>query len=127
MSTLFFMRHAESKANKARYLASQSDVSLTDEGAAAATEIAEEFMKQFKIEGIYASPQLRARQTAEPFSFLSSCNVIIDPALSEQHLGRFSGSTYKEAEDDPAFESDRSGPFLMLGRIGSQQNLVLPA
>lgn len=107
MPTLFFMRHAESEANKAKYLASQTDVSITEEGVKAAAEIAGEFLKDYSVDNIYASPQLRARQTATPFSGLSGLDVIVDPALSEQHLGRFTGMTYDEALADPYFESDR--------------------
>lgn len=107
MPTLFFMRHAESEANKAKYLASQTDVSITEEGAKAAAEIAGEFFKDYSVDNIYASPQLRARQTAAPFSGLSGLDVIVDPALSEQHLGRFTGMTYDEVLADPYFESDR--------------------
>ena len=108
MPTLFFMRHAESEANKAKYLASQTDVSITEEGAKAAEEIAGEFFRDFSVDNIYASPQLRARQTASPFSRISGLDVLIDPALSEQHLGRFTGMTYDEASTDPYFESDRT-------------------
>ncbi|MCK5201285.1 MAG: histidine phosphatase family protein [Spirochaetales bacterium] len=108
MPTLFFMRHAESEANKAKYLASQTDVPITEEGAKAAEKIAAEFFNDFSIDTIYASPQLRARQTAAPFSTHGGMDVNIDPAISEQHLGRFTGMTYNEALIDPYFESDRT-------------------
>jgi broad specificity phosphatase PhoE len=102
------MRHAESEANKAKYLASQTDVSITEEGVKAAEEIAGEFLRDYSVDNIYASPQLRARQTAAPFSSLSGLDILIDPALSEQHLGRFTGMKYDEALADPYFESDRT-------------------
>lgn len=107
MITLFFIRHAESEANKAKYLASQTDVPITDEGTKAAAGIADEFLTDYSVDTIYASPQLRARQTAAPFSSLSGLEVFVDPALSEQHLGRFTGMKYDEALADPNFESDR--------------------
>jgi len=108
MPTLFFMRHAESEANKAKYLASQTDVPITVEGSKAAAEIADDFLKDYSIDAIYTSPQLRARQTSKPFSRISILDIIIDPALSEQHLGRFTGMTYKEAREDPHFQSDNT-------------------
>ena len=46
------------------------------------------------------------RQTAEPFSRHTGLVPAVDPALAEQHLGRFSGMTYREAQEDPAYESD---------------------
>ena len=108
MPTLFFMRHAESEANKAKYLASQTDVPITTEGTRAAEGIAAAFLEDFSIDAIYASPQLRAKQTAEPFSRSCRLDVVIDSALSEQHLGRFTGMTFKEALDDPYFQSDNT-------------------
>ena len=102
------MRHAESEANKAKHLASQTDVSITSDGSKAANVIADEFFRDYSVDNIYASPQLRARQTAAPFSKRSGMDVLIDPALSKQHLGRFTGMTYNEALIDPYFESDRT-------------------
>ncbi len=106
MPTLFFMRHAESKANKARYLASQTDVSLTPEGMQAAFDVARDFLNDFAINSIIASPQLRACQTANPFEKMSGKKTEIDKALSEQHFGRFTGMSYDKVKLDPSYEKD---------------------
>ena len=104
--TLFFMRHAESEANRNRVLASQTDVPLTREGIQAAGSVAQEFIHDFKIDNIIASPQLRARQTAEPFEKISCIEAEIDPTISEQHFGRFTGMSYDTVKIDPSYERD---------------------
>jgi len=106
MPTFFFMRHAESKANKNRTLASQTDVSLTPFGMQGAFDIAREFLKDFEIDKIIVSPQLRACQTANPFEKMSDIKAEIDNALSEQHFGRFTGMSYDAVKLDPAYEKD---------------------
>jgi len=106
MPTLFFMRHAESAANRERILASQTDVSLTPEGMQGAYDIARDFLKDFSLDSIFVSPQLRACQTASPFEKMSGKKAEIDKALSEQHLGRFTGMSYDDVKLDTAYEKD---------------------
>jgi len=104
--TLFFMRHAESNANRNRILASQTDVSVTPKGMQDAFDIAREFLKEFVLDAIITSPQLRACQTANPFEKMSDLKAEIDKALSEQHFGRFTGMSYDDVKLDPAYEKD---------------------
>ena len=106
MPTLFFMRHAESLANRKRILASQTDVSLTPEGMQGAYDIAREFLKDFTLDSIIVSPQLRACQTASPFEQMSGKIAEINKAIAEQHLGRFTGMSYDDVKLDPAYEKD---------------------
>ncbi len=106
MPTLFFMRHAESTANKNRILASQTDVSLTPEGMQGAFDVAREFLRGFTIDSIITSPQLRACQTGNPFEKMSGIIAEIDVAVSEQHFGRFTGMTYDDVKIDPSYEKD---------------------
>jgi len=106
MPTLFFMRHAESFANRKRVLASQTDVSLTPEGMQGAYDIARDFLKDFSLDSIIVSPQLRACQTASPFEKMSGKKAEIDKALAEQHLGRFTGMSYDDVKLDTAYEKD---------------------
>ena len=106
MATLFFMRHAESEANKNRILASQTDISITPRGMEDAYNIAREFLKDIELNGIFSSPQLRACQTANPFEKMSGIKAEIDKAVSEQHFGRFTGMSYDAVKMDPAYEKD---------------------
>jgi len=106
MPKLFFMRHAESTANKNRTLASQTDVSLTPEGMQGAYDVAREFLRDFTIDSIITSPQLRACQTGNPFEKMSGIQAEIDVAVSEQHFGRFTGMSYDAVKIDPSYEKD---------------------
>lgn len=108
MPTLFFMRHAESEANRNRILASQNDVPLTPQGMESATEIAREFLKEYHIDSIIVSPQIRACQTASPFEQISGKKALIDKALAEQDLGKFTGMSYDEVKEEPGYEKDVS-------------------
>jgi broad specificity phosphatase PhoE len=106
MPTLFFMRHAESEANRNRILASQTDVSLTPEGMQGAFDVARDFLIFFNIDFIITSPQLRACQTGNPFEKMSGKKAEIDKSISEQHFGRFTGMSYDVVKLDPAYEKD---------------------
>ncbi len=106
MPTLFFMRHAESFANRERILASQTDVSLTPEGMQGAYDIARDFLKDFSLDLIFVSPQLRACQTASPFEKMSGKKAEIDKALAEQDVGRFTAMSYDAVKLDSAYEKD---------------------
>ncbi|RKX81628.1 MAG: histidine phosphatase family protein, partial [Spirochaetes bacterium] len=106
MPILFFMRHAESKANRNRTLASQTDVTITPQGMDDAYNIAREFLKDIELDGIISSPQLRACQTANPFEKMSGIKAEIDKSISEQHFGRFTGMSYDAVKMDPAYEKD---------------------
>jgi broad specificity phosphatase PhoE len=108
MTTLYFMRHAESEANLADILASQLDFPLTNKGENDALEIAKEVKQFHPIDHIISSPLLRAKQTAAPFEEEFDLTAFTDPDLIEQHLGKFSGKTYAELDSEPDYCHDRS-------------------
>ena len=108
MTTLYFVRHAESIANAQHLLAGRKDFPLSDIGKADALALAREFSQHYQIDALWCSPLLRAQQTAAPF--LNACNTPMqfDQRLIEQDLGRFSGLSYSQAEADPAYCTERS-------------------
>ena len=108
MTTLYFMRHAESEANLADILASQIDFPLTQKGMADAQEIADEFKQQYKIDCIISSPLIRAKQTAIPFEKEFNLISQTDQRIIEQDLGTFAGKTYAELESEPNYCHDRA-------------------
>lgn len=107
MTVLFFIRHAESVANARHLLAGRVDFPLSETGKADASALASEFSRSEKVDAIWCSPLLRAQQTAAPFVVACDAPLRIDDRLQEQHLGRFSGMTYAEAEADPSYCRDR--------------------
>ncbi len=108
MSTLYFIRHAESTANAQELLASQLDFPLSEKGKRDAGRIAGVFLKDTAIHRILCSPLTRARQTADPFSRGTGIPVEIDSRLIEQNLGKFSGLPYSGLELLADYIQDRS-------------------
>lgn len=108
MTTLYFMRHAQSEANLADILASQIDFPLTEKGHQDAEQIATEFCLLHSINKVIASPLARAQQTAAPFAQSLSLSIENEQMVIEQHLGIFSGKSYAEIDDEPHYCHDRS-------------------
>jgi len=108
MTTIYLMRHTESVANTLDILASRRDFPLSENGKIDAQALAQEFSTMEKVEVIWCSPLLRAQQTAAPFVTACNAPLRLDERLQEQHLGRFSGLSYAEAEADPHYCRDRT-------------------
>lgn len=108
MTTLYFMRHAQSEANLADILASQLDFPLTEQGHQDALGIAEEFQQQHQLSKLIVSPLSRAQQTAAPFAQLFDLTIADEPRVTEQALGKYAGKTYAELNDEPNYCHDRS-------------------
>jgi broad specificity phosphatase PhoE len=107
MKNLFFIRHAESQANVQNILASQIDFPLSKKGRQDAARIAEAFSQKQRIERIISSPLTRAVQTAEAFARLNNTAIERNDLLMEQHLGRYSGLTYDEVQNEAEYVHDR--------------------
>ncbi|MBN1155921.1 histidine phosphatase family protein [candidate division KSB1 bacterium] len=108
MTTLYFMRHAESVANQRRILASQSDYPLSEKGKRDAAEIAKKFSKEHHLTRIISSPLQRAVQTAEPFAKLFNLEIETNSDLIEQHLGKFTNMPYEQAIVDPDYQNNKA-------------------
>ncbi|MBF0196587.1 MAG: histidine phosphatase family protein [Planctomycetes bacterium] len=108
MRTLYFMRHAQSEANLKNILASRKDFPLTEKGEVDAAKIAEEFAQNAKLERVVSSPLKRAQQTAAAFAKVFNLKLQIEERLTEQDLGRFSGMTYEQINNEPNYVHDRS-------------------
>lgn len=106
MSTLYFIRHAESEANRARILASRQPFPLTEAGKADADLIAEELKEIVPINRIITSPLLRAKQTAESFQTVFHLKIEEDPRIIEQELGIYSGMNYDRVKEMRDYETD---------------------
>ena len=103
---LYFIRHAESEANKNRILGSRKPFPLTEDGRADSRLIAAELAERCSIGRIISSPVLRAVQTAEAFSEIFGLEIEIDDRLAEQELGVFSGLSYDEVKNRRDYEHD---------------------
>jgi broad specificity phosphatase PhoE len=96
VTRLYFARHGESEANLQRVFANRGDgPPLTSRGRQQARSLAAQLSGE-GIQHLYASPLLRARQTAEILARRLAIPCTISEALREYDVGRFEGTT---AED----------------------------
>lgn len=91
---LFLVRHGESTANEINRFAGAIDAPLTELGRAQARRAGHGWHAG-RIDNVYVSPLLRARQTADilldtlPARALQQAEVHYDERLSERHFGDF--------------------------------------
>ncbi|MEW6201200.1 MAG: histidine phosphatase family protein [bacterium] len=95
--TLYFVRHGETDVNREYRCQGKIDKPLNGEGRRQAERTASEF-GDIKIDIIYASPLLRARQSAEFTAQKKGLPVIIKEWLVEIDHGDLEGLTKAEAE-----------------------------
>jgi len=87
MMKLYFVRHGESDANVQRVISNrESTFHLTPQGQAQASMLAEN-LKDIPITAIYASPVLRARETAEIVSQAFRLPYQVTEVLREYDCG----------------------------------------
>ncbi|MCX5906929.1 MAG: histidine phosphatase family protein, partial [Deltaproteobacteria bacterium] len=84
------IRHGETRWNELRRFQGLSDIELSPKGKRQAENLAES-MRWEKIQALYTSPLLRARQTAEEIACFHNCSVAIDDRLKELNLGKLEG------------------------------------
>lgn len=101
-TNFFFLRHGESEGNKRRMFQGHVDMPLTDTGRMHA-ESAGAYLSQLQpeIDGIFTSPLVRARETAEIVA--RSCHIpedglMLRESLMELDTGIFSGLTVDEIQ-----------------------------
>jgi broad specificity phosphatase PhoE len=125
MIHLYFIRHAESEANKQRILASRQPFPLTAAGRDDAGRIASELKGLVPIDKIISSPLSRAQQTAEVFCNEFNLTLSLDERLSEQDLGPYSGMNYDEVKKEPEYEMNPLARWSWVpGGIGESYSMV---
>jgi 2,3-bisphosphoglycerate-dependent phosphoglycerate mutase len=90
---IWLVRHAESEANVQRIYANTGySFPLTERGLEQAKALASQF-SALNIAAVYASPLLRAVQTAEEICRLKKIELKIAPELIEYHMGIYEGTS----------------------------------
>jgi len=88
-------RHGQSEGNALSLYLGHTDLPLTEKGREQA-KVAAEYLKDEKIDAVYASDLMRAYQTAEPHAELRSLKVNKSPQLRELFVGEWEGLPYSE-------------------------------
>jgi broad specificity phosphatase PhoE len=118
---LLLIRHAQSAANAEGRLQGRLDFPLSDHGLRQSERLADR-LAALSIDRLYASPLLRASQTAEIIASRLGLPLTLRPALMERDVGEIAGLTRDEilakfphyararaellAVDVPGFEQD---------------------
>ena len=88
---LYVTRHGQTQWNQINLVCGVSDIELNEKGIGQARRLTSD-LKEYSIDGIYSSPLIRARQTAEIISKELGVPVIIDQRLFEQNYGIYEGT-----------------------------------
>lgn len=105
MTTLLFIRHANSIGNHQRLCSGQYDFPLSELGKKQAEQAAKYLLSNYSINAIYASDLSRACQTAEPVAKALGLPIQTDPRLREVSAGVWECRAWDDifAEDPEGF------------------------
>lgn len=95
---LLLVRHGESETNRARRMQGRLDSPLTRHGQVQAEAVARRIAAEGPLKALYASPLLRARQTAEAIGKLVALKSVLLDGLMETDIGQAMGMTWAEFE-----------------------------
>lgn len=106
---ILMIRHGETDWNVVNHVQGASDIPLNEKGLQQA-EAAGENLKDLRIDRIYSSPLIRARQTSEQIAkkHNTPVEIVIEPALAEQNFGIYEG----EPRDDPKYQEEKHKYFM---------------
>ena len=98
MTTLYLVRHGQTDNNIIDcFNGTRSNQPLNETGMKMAQALTTAFA-DVKLDAIYASPLLRAYQTAEGVRGERDMEIVTDPDLMEMPFGAWDGLTYKQAK-----------------------------
>ncbi len=96
---IFLCRHGESQANEKNIWSGQRiDAELTEAGKKQAMLLGEK-LSRYSIDAVYASPLIRACQTAEIAADFLKLPYSFDPRLKEANYGQAEGCSFDEVRE----------------------------
>jgi len=107
MARLILIRHGESVANAEQRFTFGPHEPLSRRGRDEALARARLVAKRFDPVALYASPFVRALETARVIGSVLGLEPSVVEALREQDFGRLKGQGYDSVRDDPTWHSDR--------------------
>ncbi len=94
-TTLIFVRHGETAANRENIFRGRMDFPLNENGIEQAKCLADELLR-FHIDTIYSSPLSRAAATAKPIAKAQKLDVVIEDGITNISLGEWEGVPHTE-------------------------------
>ena len=95
---VYFVRHGETKFNKAHKIMGQLNEPLDQEGIAQSHHLAEKLDLDFQR--LFCSPLKRALQTAEIIKDRLHLEIEVHPELAERNFGSFAGKTLQQMDEE---------------------------
>lgn len=92
---LYLVRHGETESNRNSLALGRADVPLNPRGQSQAARLGEA-LALTPISAIYASPLLRAQQTAAAVADARGLTIQLKPGLIEMDIGEADGLTFQE-------------------------------
>lgn len=99
MTTFLIVRHGQTAWNKDERFRGRTDLPLNETGWAQAKAVATYIAATYRPTAVYASPLLRALETAQPIAEMAGLSVQPDDGLLDIHYGDFTGLSPAEAEE----------------------------
>jgi probable phosphoglycerate mutase len=100
-TSLYLIRHGESRANREKRFLGHGDWDLTENGYKQA-EYAAKYFENGKVDAIYSSDLMRAKHTADAIAKLKGMEVVTTPRLREIYGGEWEFKTYDEISENDA-------------------------
>jgi len=99
---LYFVRHGQTNHNVNKLLAGRCDIPLNEKGIEQANEITIK-TKNIKLDIIFCSPLIRAKQTCDIINKEHNAEVIVRDELIERDFGIYESKEYSCIESDKAW------------------------
>lgn len=96
MTYIYLIRHCEAMGNFKRVFQGSTDCEISETGAKQLEYLKGRF-GNIKLDGVYSSPLIRARKTAEAVAFGKDMPIIIRQNLKELNGGVLEGRPFEEA------------------------------
>jgi len=113
MTSIYLVRHGQTAWNKEEIFRGRTDIPLDETGLKQA-ELAGEFFKNMKIEGVYSSPLSRALQTAQKIAQFHRMEIHPLSGLVDMSFGNWEGHAHQEIQkiDPETYRQWREEPHL---------------
>lgn len=98
MTTIYIVRHGETKWNVKQLMQGHKDSPLTEKGIEQAKDIKKE-LDNIRFYRVFSSDLMRAKRTAEIISLEKKLAVTTTKALRERSFGKYEGTSVKEMRD----------------------------
>lgn len=99
MIELFLIRHGQTDYSRENRFCGSIDPPLNEVGERMANAFGVEYAKRAPWTAIYASPRLRARQTANALAHRVGVDVHVEPGLAEIAYGEWEGLRHEDVKE----------------------------